>query len=72
MSEEVIRLGDQSGTTPERGRSDAAVALLKADVARLVTGLDLLISELSGIKEKLNRIEKTLSEIAVGLGVQPS
>ena len=63
MSEEVIRLGDQSGTTSERA---------KADVAQLVAGVDLLISELSGIKEKLDRIEKTLSEIAVGLGVQPS
>jgi hypothetical protein len=51
--------------------NDAALALLKADVARLVEALGVLVSELAAIKGKLDRIEKTIREIALGLGVTP-
>ncbi len=74
MSDEPIHLGDQSQTTLEPGHGqarDAALALVKADVARLVTAIEALIPELQGLKSRLDRIEKTLGEIALGLGVAP-
>lgn len=75
MSDEPIRLGDQSQTTLEPGHGQArdaalALALVKADVTRLVV-IEALIPELMGLKTRLDLIEKTLGEIAIGLGVVP-
>lgn len=74
MSDEPIHLGDQSKTTLEPGHGqarDAALALVKADVTRLVVAIEALIPELVGLKTRLDRIEKTLGDIAKGLGVTP-
>lgn len=67
MSEPAI---EQSLTTADKAR-EAALAILKTDVARLVGAIEALIPELQGLKSRLDRIEKTLGEIAIGLGVAP-
>ena len=59
---------EQSKTTPAR---DAALNLVKADVTKLVTALEGLVAELAAIGPRLDRIEKLMNEIAVGLGVAP-
>jgi hypothetical protein len=64
---------EQSRTTPGVGTParDAALNLLKADVTKLVTALEGLVAELAAIGARLDRIEKLMNEIAVGLGVAP-
>jgi len=51
--------------------SESALAQLRADVAALVEQLTQVAVELKGINEKLDRLEKVIREIALGLGVRP-
>jgi hypothetical protein len=64
-------LQSQSTAPTKEWADDAALKILKADMARLVEALGVLVSELAAIKVKLDRIEKTIREIALGLGVTP-
>jgi predicted transcriptional regulator len=65
-------VSQSQSTAPTREwAGDAALKLIKADVAKLVDALAVLASELAAIKGKLDRIEKTIREIALGLGVTP-
>lgn len=62
-----------TGTTSQSQTTanDAALKLLKADVAKLVTALESLATELLGMKASVDRLEKLIREIALGLGVRP-
>jgi hypothetical protein len=53
------------------GVGDEVLNLLKSDLAKFLTQVPLLIEELAGIKTRLDRIEGTLRDIAIGLGVVP-
>jgi hypothetical protein len=64
---------EQSKTTLEagHGRSDATVNLMRNDLQRLAMAAETLVVQVAGLKSQLTGIEKTLTEIAIGLGVEP-
>jgi hypothetical protein len=64
---------EQSKTTlePGHGRSDAALNLMKNDLQKLAMAAETLVVQVVGLKSQLTGIEKTLTEIAIGLGVEP-
>lgn len=67
------QIGQQSETTlePPRPGDDPRLDLMKRDIQRIVMALETLVVQMGGLKVQLTSIEKTMVEIAVGLGVQP-
>jgi hypothetical protein len=61
----------QSTSPTKEWLGDVALSLLEADVAKLVLALESLVTEIGAIKGQLDRIEKTLRDVALGLGVTP-
>jgi hypothetical protein len=50
---------------------DTGLTQIRTDIARLVVALESLVTELAGVKAHLARMEGTINEIALGLGVRP-
>jgi len=50
---------------------DLTLTQLRADVAVLIEQLTQIAVEQRGINEKLDRLERVLRDIALGMGVRP-